>query len=262
MKCKEAISAYLDTLKDNASCKELPNNRLSVVLPFLYHDHDNVEIFIRDLGEKGVVVSDLGETLRRLDTIGLDVHTSGRLAFQTERIAGGFSVTIQNGVLLKTGAHQDVGALISDVSSVCMAIGDLAYTSKAYRPLTFGDEVQHLLTINDFEFERNHKLKGASTTEYTVDFQVTTQSRVSLVQTLGATTQSGVIKWVNQTYRMWNDTQTGEVVVKRVSLLNDEMAQVRPQDEKLLETVSSVYHWSKRKEFLDFLRNGGTKLRT
>ena len=141
MQCEQAISAYLGTVKGNASCKVLPNGRLSIVLPFLYPDHDNVEIFVKDLGDKGIVVSDLGETLRHLDTIGLDLHTSGRLVYQVERIASGFEVTVENGVLLKTGSQQDLGTIIFDVVAVCMAIGDLAYTSRAYLPLTFSQEV-------------------------------------------------------------------------------------------------------------------------
>lgn len=73
MTCDELIATYVDTLKGTISCKAMPNGRLSLVMPFVYPDHDNVEVFVKATEDK-IVVSDLGETLRRLDSIGLDAH--------------------------------------------------------------------------------------------------------------------------------------------------------------------------------------------
>jgi hypothetical protein len=256
MQCDELISTYLKVLGEGANCKILPNGRLSVVFPFLYPDHDNVEIFVKDAGEE-VTVSDLGETLRRLDTIGMDIYGSGKFAYQAERIASGFEVHIENGVLLKSGPRQNVGGVLFDVLSVCMAIGDLAYGSRGYQPLTFYDEVEKLLAINEYDFEKHHLIKGGSTTEYRIDFQVKTRQRVSLVQTLGAKTESGIKKWVNATFRMWNDVETGEEkVVRKVSLLNDEISKIRQEDINILSNVSTVFLWTHQEEFMSSLQNG------
>ena len=84
MTCKEVVAAYFDALKGNSSCKKMPDGRLSIVLPFLYPDHDNVEIFVKENAET-VFVTDLGETLRRLDAIGIGARTNGTVAYQLER---------------------------------------------------------------------------------------------------------------------------------------------------------------------------------
>jgi len=255
MTCEELLPSYFDAFMKGSSCTELPNGRTSVVLPFVYPDHDNIEIFVKDRGDN-VVVSDLGETLRRLDTVGMDIGASGKLAYQTERIASGFNVTLQSGILLKEGPRQDVGSLLLDVLSACMAIADLMYGTRAWQPLTFVDEVAKLLTINDFSFERQHPILGRSGTKYHVDFQVVTPHRVLLVETLAARTVAGARAWVNATYRMWNDIVTGDVVVRKVSLLNDETSSIRDEDVRLLENVSHVYRWKDKQHFLSSLRNG------
>lgn len=258
MNCKELLSTYFKALSDGSSCQQLPNGRLSVVLPFVYPDHDNLEVFVKDKGDT-IVVSDLGETLRRLDTIGMDFQSSGMLAFQVDRITSGFEVSIQDGVIFKEGAPDAAGALMFDVLSACMAIGDLAYYSRGYRPLTFHDEVSKLLQVIGLKFEKGYEATGRSTTRYAVDFAVKTSHRVSLIQAMGARTQSGIEKWVNRTYRMWSDVRTkDEAVVRKVSLLNDELAHIRKEDITLLEDVSTVFFWTDPSRFIASLRNGDT----
>ncbi len=255
MICEELISSYVDALKGNSSCAELPNGRTSLVLPFVYPDHDNIEIFVKDRGAS-VVVNDLGETLRRLDTAGMDFSASSKLAYQTDRIAGGFGVVLHNGILLKEGPRQSVGNLILDVLSACMAIADLMYGTRAFQPMSFVDEVAKLLTVNNFEFKKNYEATGQSGTKYRIDLEVLRQHRVSLVHTLAARTRSGVKTWVNATYRMWSDIYTGDVVVRKVSLLNNEAATVSVEDVRLLQSVSHVFEWPRHREFLGFLENG------
>lgn len=257
MNCKDLLSAYFKTLWDGSSCREDPNGRLSVVLPFLYPDHDNIEIFVRDKGDT-VVISDLGETLRRLDTLGLDIESSGTLAFQVERITSGFQVGVENGAMFKEGPRDDAGTLMFDVLSACMAVGDLAYAGRNYRPLTFHEEVSKLLLATGLEFTENQPVTGAVTaTHYSIDFMVVAPHRVSYVQAMAARTESGRKKWVNQTYRMWMDVQTAEEkVVRKVSLLNDDTSRVREEDVRLLQTVSTVFRWSDTPRFIASLRNG------
>jgi hypothetical protein len=257
MKCDEIIAAYFETIKEGVSCKPMPNGRLSIVLPFLYPDHDNVEVFVKE-NANTVIVSDLGETMRRLDMIGLDVHTSATTAYQVERISSGLQVSVEDGIIFKEGDSKDIGSLIFDVVSACTAVGDLAFGSRGFQPLTFEDEVATLLKNNDFSFNRNHPVRGKSR-EYKVDFVVTTQHRVSYVQALSAQSRQGILAWVNATFAMWSDIETGEEkVTRKVSLLNCETDKITDGDVGLLTQKSTVFRWTQQKEFLYSLRNGST----
>jgi hypothetical protein len=257
MKCKELLDTYLKTMSDGLSCQELPNGRMSVVLPFLYPDHDNIEIFVKDKGDS-IVVTDLGETLRHLDTIGMNFQASGRLAFQVERIASGFQVSLQDGVMFKQGPRADAGALMFDLMSTCMAIGDLAYSGRTYQPLTFHEEVSKVLDATGLPFETGYAVTGAISGErLKIDFKVTAQHRVSYIHAMEARTKSGVKKWVDATYRLWNDVQTGqEKVVRKVSLVNDEITHIRDADIRILASCSTVFQWSDTERFVSSLQNG------
>src|SRR5262249_21003830 len=155
---------------------------------------------------------DLGETLRRLDTIGMDFQNSSRLAFQSERIASGFQVSVKDGILFKEGPPNEIGSMLFDLVSACMAIGDLAYGSRGYQPMTFAEEVEKVFIANGLEFERGKEVKGRSTTPYKIDFTVTTQQKVFRVQAMEAQSSGGIRKWVNATFRMWNDIYTSDQV--------------------------------------------------
>jgi hypothetical protein len=259
MKCDEIIAAYFETIKEGVSCKPMPNGRLSIVLPFLYPDHDNVEVFVKEESANTVIVSDLGETMRRLDMIGLDTHTSSTIAYQVERISSGLQVSMEDGILFKEGNRNDIGSLLFDVVSACTAVGDLAFGSRGFQPLTFQEEVATLLKSNDLSFDRGHTVRGRSTREYKIDFMVTTRHRVSYVHALSAQTRGGILAWVNATFAMWSDIETAqEKVTRKVSLLNSETDKIVEGDVNLLGQVSTVFRWTEQGQFLSSLRNGST----
>lgn len=129
-------AAYLMTLKQGFHCTTDADGRLCVVTPYLYPDHDFIELFVKDKGEF-VVVSDLGETLRQLDTLGMDVCNTPKLKYAAERIAAGVKVEIQGGVIVKRGRAAEVGNLLFDVLSAVKLVSSLIYGNRAYEPIGF-----------------------------------------------------------------------------------------------------------------------------
>jgi hypothetical protein len=257
MTCDKIRELYLKAMSDGFSCQELSNGRISIVLPFLYPDHDNVEIFLKDKGDR-IVVTDLGETLRRLDSVGMNYLASGRLTFQVDRIASGFQVNLRDGVMFKEGPHGEASAMLFDLVSACMAVGDLAYSGRTYLPLTFKDAVSKVLDATHLHYDTNSKSRGViSGEEYKIDFKVIAQHRVSLVQTMEAKTKAGVKKWVDATFRMWKDIGTSERVVRRVSLLNDDTPYLKDAHIRILSDCSTVFRWSSEVgKFVASLQNG------
>ncbi len=96
-----------------------------VALPFLYPDHDNIELFIQESHDH-LTVSDLGQTLCRLNTVGLDFYAGWKFAFHAERIAAQYEVSIRNGAFCKRCTAETVGEAMSDVS-VCLAVAGLSH---------------------------------------------------------------------------------------------------------------------------------------
>ena len=124
MNCEELISSYLATLRGGFSCLPSGKERVRVVTPYLYPDHDRIELFVRERDDK-VTVSDLGETLRHLETLGMDVISNPKHWFQVQHIAAGLQVQVREGVIFKETAKENVGEAIFDVLAACKAVADL-----------------------------------------------------------------------------------------------------------------------------------------
>jgi hypothetical protein len=181
MTCEKAVAAYLATLQSGFDCKTQPSGRLAVLTPYHYPDHDNIEVFIRDKGDR-VAVSDLGETLRYLDTNGMDVMSTQNALFAARRIAEGFGVEVRDGVLVKDGPAESVGQILFDVLSAVKALGSLVYGNRSYEPVTFVEEVTDYLAANQFHAEQGPPLTGVSGAKYRPSLSVTTASGPIYVQ--------------------------------------------------------------------------------
>ncbi len=172
MTCDQTITAYLATLKEGFACAARPNGRLCVVTPYLYPDHDNIEVFVRPKEDR-VFVSDLGETLRYLDTNGMDIMSTPNLLFAARRIAGGFGVEIREGILVKDGPPAAVGQLVFDVVSAAQAVASLLYGNRSYEPQVFDDEVAEYLESHDLAVERPYQVTGQSGKKFSVSMSRT-----------------------------------------------------------------------------------------
>jgi hypothetical protein len=250
MNCEELISSYLATLQGGFSCLPSAKERVRVVTPYLYPDHDRIELFVRERGDK-VTVSDLGETLRHLETLGMDVISNQKRWFQVQHIAAGLQVQVREGVILKEAAKESVGETIFDVLAACKAVADLIYSTRAYEPATFEDEVAEYLEESELKAERRVPVVGESGTKYTVNLQVPAGQKTALIATLSPKSSAGVRGQVNAVFRMWSDINHG---AWKFSLLNDEMFVFRQEDLLLLQRVSALHRWTARQEFLAALK--------
>lgn len=124
MTCDNIVDSCLAFVKDRIQCRHA-DGRLAVVFPFLYPDNDNIELFIQESHDH-LTVSDLGHTLRRLDTVGLDLYAGWKFAFHAERIETSYEVSIRNSEFFKRCTAGTVGGAMSDVVSVCLAVAGLA----------------------------------------------------------------------------------------------------------------------------------------
>jgi hypothetical protein len=250
MKCEEIVNSYIGGLQGDFACSP-SGDRLRLVTPYLYPDHDRIELFIRADGST-VTISDLGQTLNYLESSGLEVIGNSIREFKAHRIAEGVGVNIERGVIVKRGDAGQVGELLFDVLTACKAIGDLVYTTRAYEPALFEEIVSDYLTAENLQVETHVPVEGQKTgTPYRVSLRVVTAHKENLIATISPKTLKGTIGKVNATFRMWSDVNGNR---EKYSLLNDETTQAREGDLNLLRSVSRVYKWSEREQFLRDLK--------
>ena len=253
MTCEEMVRSYFAELKNGFSCTIQENGRICLVTPYLYPDHDNIEIFARP-GQGRIVVSDLGETLRNLDTAGMDVCSNRNLLIAAKRLADGYGVTLEKGILLKQSSPEAVGAAVFDVISSCKAVASLIYGSRAYEPASFDDEVVDFLESNEVYPERPFETHGMSVTRYTVKMRVPMPDGDALLETLSPKTSGGIKSRVNAAFRLFSDIYGEYPPNRKISLVNDDPLAFKENDLKILSRVSRVFRWTDRQGFLEVLQ--------
>lgn len=250
MTCEEIVSNYIEQLQGEFACLPVQDNRIRLITPYLYPDHDRIELFIRLHGDDAVV-SDLGETLRYLETAGMQIIGFPKRQFKANRIAEGLGVQMERGIIVKRGKVTEIGALVFDVVTACKAVGDLLYSGTAYEPAVFQDEVADYLISQNISAETDVPIQGRSSTDYKVNVRARIGNREALIATISPKSPKGVISRVDHVLRMWNDVNGTR---EKYTLYNDEVTPMRAEDVYLLNTNSSVHRWSARDEFLSALK--------
>lgn len=248
--CQEIVERYVATLTEGFRC--LPSGaRLRVITPYTYPDNDLIEIYVEELQNANVRVTDLGETFRHLHSQGFDVASLPKRTFLAETIASRVEVELSNARLSKVGPLARVGDLIFDVLVAARGVADLIYTSKTYEPQTFFEEVREFLEDNHFNVELRVRVVGSSGKGYGVDFRVLT-GREAYLHTLSPRYVQGVKGKVDATFRMWSDFNAD---MAKVSLLNDVDFGWKEPDVIILGRVSRVAYWSRKEEVVGYLRS-------
>lgn len=251
MTCEEIVGNYISQLQGEFACLPTPDNRIRLITPYLYPDHDRIELFIR-FHEDDVIVSDLGETLRYLDTTGMQIIGFPKRQFKANRIADGLGVQMERGVILKRGKIAAIGEMVFDVITACKAVGDLVYSGNAYEPAVFEEEVIDFLATEKIQCEPHVPVKGQSNTDYKVSIRVFMAQREILIATVSPKTPAGLTSRVDRIFRMWNDVNGNR---EKITLFNDDVALVRPEDVYVLEHANSYVHrWTARELFVAALK--------
>ena len=250
LSCEEITRQYLETLSNRFTCEPM-DNHLRVITPYLYPNNDLIEVFVQERPSGKVRVTDLGETLRHLHSQGFDAATKSRRRDMVEIIASTTGVDLVLGQLTKTGPVDELGDILFDVIVAARGVSDLIYTSRAYEPATFVEEVSKFLLENGLKYDSPTNLTGQTRSVYTVQFML--HRGPTYLEPLSPRQTSRSKTRVNVVFRMWSDCNGDIGKDRKISMLNDIDVHWRPDDVALLGRVSTVLNWSRRKELLSQL---------
>jgi hypothetical protein len=250
MNCEQVIEKTVSELKGSFRC--IPYDKgLGIVTPYLYPDNDLVEVFVEEISGGRIRVTDLGETLRHLASQGIDVLNTPKRRFMFEQIANRLHVTIAGSRLEKEGESKDLGIVLLDVAATSCGVAGLAYTSKAYEPAEFPEEVSSFLRDNKIEHEQHPRIKGMSGKDYRVSFRINGKVRPEiLIEAMSPAQVAGMSAVVNRVVREWVDIDGDR---RKVCLLNDLDFHWRTEDINILEKYSAIHRWSEKDMFIKYI---------
>jgi len=174
----------------------------------------------------------------------------GRQMTLFESLASRSNLNIRNGEIYKDIELKQIGEAIFDVIMASKAIGDLIFSSRAYEPALFVEEVASFLKERRVRFKPKVSVQGATGKKYKVDFKIFNH-RISYLQTLSPVSKAGIKRKVDATFRMWYDFD-GQF--QKASLLNDIDFVWPESDIILLQRVSRVIPWSKKEKILELTK--------
>lgn len=237
-------------------CSPAPQEGVRVRTPLMYPDGDLVDVFVLERGDERVV-TDHGDALGWLTRRA----ASGKLSEGQQAILRDVcrtqGVELHGGRLLRRCAGDaSVADAVERVALSAVRVADICYTFRVRTQRTVGDEVNEWLRTREFGVERQVKRLGESNREWTVDYQVRSDARTSMVLLLSTGTKGAVRRIVEHALAGWVDLdhlRGAEAGLAFVSLFDDTVDVWRAEDFRLVEGVSEIARWSHREQFEEIL---------
>lgn len=221
---------------------------IRVRTPFLYPDGDYIDLFLKSTTQGAATVSDLGETVRWLNSNTLSSKRSPKQVSLISDISQTHGVEFFKGMLKARANHPGgLADAVTRVSQAALRISDLIFTSRLRSVESVTDEVADYLQELHLPYERNKKLIGRSGKSWKIDFQVSSQLRSSLVLVLSSGSRSAAQQITKNVVASWYDLsqyKASPEPLAFISLIDDSADVWSEEDFNLIESISDVARWS------------------
>lgn len=248
VECSTIVDRLVAYWQQNVAC--LPaTDRLRIATPFQRPGGDLIDIYIRDQGDGTAVVSDLGESLGFLVSMGYDPRSGNSSAAMLRQIVAGHEVELsrRTGVIRVQVAGPDVPEAVHRVLEAAIAVSHLLYLSRGTAVSSLPDELGGLLVRAAIQFEPDAIVKGQSGKRLRVDYLLHGgHEKMGYVKGLSAESQSGRTAAVNATFRTWAELEY--LRHPRFTIVDDRYADWPGEDVRALERFSTVFRWGSEQD--------------
>ena len=244
------------TLPALFECEAAPRDGVCVHTPMLYPDGGEVEVYVLQRSNQPVV-TDHGNALGWLKMQTTAEQLSPRVRKRIEEICALQGVSLERGRLIdRCSGPAEVADAVQRVAVAIARVSDIAFTQSPRYRQSIADEVEEWLTDKSFDYERKVKCAGQSSRQWTVDYRVRTDARMSLVFLLSTRSQQNAPRLVERVLAGCVDLGHMKRVqssLSFVSLFDDTTGVWRNEDFQLVESHSTVALWSRPDQFEQIL---------
>ena len=248
MNSTELCSAIGNTLPAMFECLPAPREGVRVRTPLLYPDGGVVDVFVLERGG-GYVVTDFGDALGWLRTQSSISRRSPKQQLLVEDICRTLGVKLFKGQLVLRLAPDDaLGENVMLLAQAVVRVTDLWFTLRSRAMQTTADEVDEWLREKQIPFKHPVRHAGRSRRDWTIDFQIVTDQRTSMVFLLSTGSRGAVDRITHQVVAGCMDLshlKEDQPHLAFVSLFDDTQDVWRDEDFDLVEQQSVVARWSR-----------------
>jgi len=250
----EALRAELPELFE---CSPAPQGAVRIRTPFLYPDGDVIDVFVEERGA-AFFLSDFGDTLGWLRAQSFRDRLTPNQQRMIREICLPLSVELDRGqLMLHEISPTTLAEAVHRLSQAAARVSDICFTFRTWTPNSIGEEVDEWLRERNFEFQKQTQHTGQSGRVWTVDYEITAESRRSLVFLLSTSTRSWAQRLSERVVAECIDLNAlsqYQSSTSFVSLFDDADDVWQAEDFELVGNVSHVATWSLRDQFAEFLR--------
>ena len=256
MTCTEIKEFIKDSASQLFKC-DLLNDLLVITTPFSYPDGDDIELFI-EFKRDHLILSDMGETLRYLDTYLLDTTATEKRRTIVQDVINSTNLRLSRGNIYAVIRNPDrLLEAMFNMSQAIIRISDLLYTTKIHTVAVFEEEVKSFLEDNHFSFEQDYQVQ-TRLNQYTFEFAVESKRGLQLMKLINAPKKQNSKPAIDRTLRIWYEIMTdlGDQFPKqnRITLLDDSSYVWNPKDYGVIENLCFVHKWSQKEALLRTLQ--------
>ena len=245
-----------DTIGQLYDCAEISNGFIRIRTPYLYPDGDIIDLYWKER-EGQQILTDLGETLRWLDTQTASQKLSKRQTQALEDIRLTHGVELYRGTLtLRIRSSESLAEGLTRLAQAALRTADLWFLSRTRTTSSITDDVADFLIEKQIRFEQDQTLIGRSGRALKIDFQTWHPRRTSLVEVLSTGSKAAANQKANNVLATWYDLSQYKVSdqpTRFISLFDDTLDVWSSENFSLLQEFSDIAYWSRPNEFAKLL---------
>lgn len=249
----ESLRSSLSALFE---CSVAPQGAVRIRTPFMYPDGDMVDVFVEERGAS-YLMTDYGEAMGWLHL----QSPSENLTPKQRRMAADVCLTLgveldRGQLVLRNVRASAVSEAVHSLGQAVVRVCDIWFTVQTRAVETIGDQVDEWLRERSFDFDKNKQHSGESGRVWTVDYEVSSDHRTSLVFLLSTGTQAWARRLSERVVAACTDLSSlprHQPNTGFVSLFDDTSSVWRDEDFALVERHSQVATWSRPEEFESIL---------
>jgi hypothetical protein len=219
IKCHDLIASYLDHLGEEFSVRTYQDSGCHVVTPYWRPDGDHIEFFAIIASDGSLVLTDEGQTIDWLFSVGMGPEGGQRRQELFEKLLERYRLTEKNGIISVKVASSNIGIGIHNFLAGLQSISHLTVMRIPRGLSTFKDEVENYLLDNGQKYEPNFRIHG-KTIEHRVDFYLNSK-RNALVAALTANSSSSARNAAVRVAFQWIDIREAGWEYHMITVIDD-----------------------------------------
>lgn len=244
----ESIKAYYTWLKDKTSYYTDDKTNWSVIsTPFYGTYNDPIDIYVKQDGNGGILLSDDGVTLTNLEQLGVSFNRSPKRKEWLGAILCNYGLTLDGNELTTKATAQNFPQKKHNMICAIFAISEMELMAKNTISTMFNEDVRNMLNERRLVYTPEFIAKGKTGIEFTFDFQIAGMKEEMVIKSFNSLNKMNVPNFLFS----YDDIKEGRERISGkklngIAIINDDK-EVKAEMISAFETKNVPYIlWSQR----------------